>query len=174
MKRIPTVLKRHPRRQNRQMVTLKRKLKDCLLHKSLPTTMNENINKKQKWTKAEYKEIMNCYFYTIETTGTKNQDKTYELWKSRNNNSTRKSLTSQKLANQRRFIEKSGKLSEQEILEIKAKVINKLHQNNHNQNIHCNSMESNTSQTVDPEHSQGEHIVENKEKNLETTVNQSV
>lgn len=84
--------------------------------------LNENIHsRRQKWTMEDYKEIMWCHLYVSITTLTCNMKMTFELWRKRNPN-MRLNMDANKLANQRRYIIKSNKLTVDELHLIEENV----------------------------------------------------
>lgn len=89
--------------------------------KTRKTNPNMKQSTRSKWTNEEYKEIVWCHFHTIETDGTANLNKTFELWKQRNGNSNRQ-LTANTLATQRRFILNNNKLTQDQIEDIRRRV----------------------------------------------------
>lgn len=79
---------------------------------------------RSKWSHEECKEVMLCYLYILETTGTGNTQKNYEMWRNRNP-SSRPNLNAITLANQRRQIIQQKRLSQTEIDKIKKKIKDK-------------------------------------------------
>ena len=63
----------------------------------------ENRARRQQWTEAEYREIVWCHYYILETTGASNINEMYKLWRDRNPKS-RSNLNPNTLANQRRYV----------------------------------------------------------------------
>ncbi|CAH1101744.1 unnamed protein product [Psylliodes chrysocephalus] len=76
---------------------------------------------RSKWSHEECKEVMLCYYYILETTGTGNTQKNYEMWRNRNP-SSRPNLNAITLANQRRQIIQQKRLSQTEIDKILEKI----------------------------------------------------
>ena len=72
--------------------------------KNSNNTLAKQAKERVKWTAEEYKEIMWCYWYIKESTGSCNLKANYDLWRKRNPN-TRPHINANKLATQRRFIE---------------------------------------------------------------------
>lgn len=56
----------------------------------------------------DYKELIWCHKYTIETTGTANLETTFKLWRHRNPK-TKRNLNENTLATQKRYIENQKK-----------------------------------------------------------------
>ena len=78
-------------------------------------------NQRLKWSVEDNAEVMWCHLYILEKTGTTSIKDVYNLWRQRNP-IVRPELNANKLATQRRFIEKSKKLSEQCLNKIKNDV----------------------------------------------------
>lgn len=89
----------------------------------LEISQNEKRNKtkREKWSREEYIEIMWCHYHTLETTGTGNVKKTFELWR-RRNPLIRPNITANTLANQRRYIMSNNKLTRLELDNIQVEV----------------------------------------------------
>ena len=90
-----------------------------------PTPTKHHKEKRKRWTREEYKEIMYCFYYALEKPQTNNTEDTFIAWCSRNSESEKiEGLDANKLANVRRFIMRSKKLSDVEIAQIKEIVLN--------------------------------------------------
>lgn len=82
---------------------------------------NKEIRKKrQPWTTEEMEELIWCYYY-VNMKSTATEVDVYKLWRERNPQ-TRLNLDSTKLANQRRYLFNSDKVSEQTRRKIKNQV----------------------------------------------------
>ena len=85
-----------------------------------PICDQQNKAKRHKWTREEYKEVMLCYCKAQAEPMKDNITKeTYRIWRQSNPN-VRPNMDANKMANQRRFIEKNKKLTTIEIDQIKA------------------------------------------------------
>jgi len=86
------------------------------------TSQNSTNSKRHKWTREEYSEIMRAYFCaTLNPTVTSATDETFQIWRNRNPNLLPK-MTAVTLANQRRYITSTKKLTETELNTIKEQV----------------------------------------------------
>ena len=89
-----------------------------------PTPTKHHKEKRKRWTREECKEIMYCFYYALEKPQTNNTEDTI-AWCSRNSESEKiEGLDANKVANVRRFIMHSKKLSDVEIAQIKEIVLN--------------------------------------------------
>jgi len=88
------------------------------------------INQKKKrtiWTREEYKDVMYCFYYTLENPEINNTDGTFIKWCERNSSSEKRAyLDANKLANVRRYITCEKKLTDEELHHIKTKVKNEM------------------------------------------------
>ena len=80
-----------------------------------PICNQETNVKRCKWTQEEYKDAMLCY-YKAQAEPTKDNitKETYRIWRQRNPN-VRPNMDANKIASQRRYIEKNKKLTAIEI-----------------------------------------------------------
>ena len=90
-----------------------------------PICNQETNVKRCKWTREEYKEV--CY-YKAQAEPTKDNitKETYRIWWQRNPN-VRPNMDANKIASQRRYIEKNKKLTAIEIDQIKAQIEDESH-----------------------------------------------
>lgn len=89
-------------------------------HENTSITLPDNsisLNKRQKWSKQQYKEVIWAYHYAIKTENENITSGTYTIWRARNPNIF-PGMNEKNLSNQRRFILKENKLTEAEIAEI--------------------------------------------------------
>ena len=78
--------------------------------------------KRQKWSREEFKEIFYCFYYTLENPSeTCTTERTYKLWRQRNK-TERFYIDANKLANVRRNVMKKKRLTDAEHQEIKNEV----------------------------------------------------
>ena len=90
-----------------------------------PSSTNNQKKTRLKWTREEYSEVMYCFYYALEKPETNNTDDTYNTWCSRNSDSEKtQMLDPSKLANARRYIVRSKKLTDIETSTIKDRVKN--------------------------------------------------
>ena len=89
-------------------------------HQAQTTTEHLRVKQKQAWTKEERKGVIWCYMYCRQHFAG-NYKKMYEIWRQRNPDS-RMYLDAKKLLNQKNYITKHKKLTENEIEEIKKDV----------------------------------------------------
>lgn len=79
--------------------------------------------KRKKWTREEHKEVMFCFYYALEKPQTNNTDDTFLTWCSRNSESDKiDGMDANKLANVRRYIMRSKKITDMEIELLKEQV----------------------------------------------------
>ena len=79
--------------------------------------------KRKKWTREEYKEVLYCFYLAFERPQTNNTEDTYVIWCERNGESDKfDTLDANKLANIRRYILRIKKITDIEISEIKEQV----------------------------------------------------
>ena len=79
---------------------------------------NKNDLKKQKWTREEYREIMEAYYYAkYHPSDESNTKRTYKIWRE-NNLNNRQYIDANKLANARRQIVKDKRLTDIELSQI--------------------------------------------------------
>ena len=79
--------------------------------------------KRKKWTREEHKEVMYCFYYALEKPQTNNTEDTFLTWFRRNSDSDKvDGMDANKLANVRRYIMRSKKLTDMEIELIKEQV----------------------------------------------------
>ena len=84
--------------------------------------VTETKNNKQKWSRGEYREVIESYYTaTFFPSRKSNTIETYEIWRE-NNPTARPNMDANKFATMRRTIIKNKYLSEMEIDEIKLKV----------------------------------------------------
>ena len=74
-----------------------------------PTT--EEKDKRQKWSRENYKEVMYAFYRSLEKPGGSHTENTFEIWRSRNHN-VRMNLNGNKLANVWRDIIKKKRLTD--------------------------------------------------------------
>ena len=87
---------------------------------NLQSNQNQS-NKRTKWTKEDYKEVMVAYYTAINNpTDVNNTQNTYRIWRKKNPNK-RPNMDANKLANVRRDIIKNNRLTNVELQEIKQK-----------------------------------------------------
>ena len=88
------------------------------------STLNQTQKKKRnKWTREEYKDVMYCFYFTLENPTTNNTDGTFNKWRERNSNNEKLTyLDANKLANVRRYIVREKKLTDTEIAQIKEQL----------------------------------------------------
>ena len=87
---------------------------------SSPICNQQTKGKRHKWTREEYKEVMLCYYKAQAEPLKDNITKeTYRIWRQRNPNA-RPNMDANKIASQRRYIEKNNKLTTIEIDQIKV------------------------------------------------------
>ena len=83
----------------------------------------KRIKKKKKWTREEHKEVMYCFYYALEKPQTNSTEDTFLTWCSRNSDSDKiDGMDANKLANIRRYIMRSKKITDMEIELIKEQV----------------------------------------------------
>ena len=82
-------------------------------------------NRRQKWTKQQYKEIIWAYQYAKKIEGEGTTLDTYRIWRDRNPDIF-PGMNPKNLSNQRRFILRENKLTESEINEIISDVASKV------------------------------------------------
>ena len=85
-------------------------------------THSNQKSQRKKWSVEEYTDVMWCHYFIQEKTGTINLESTFNLWKQRNPTTARTNLGANKLATQRRYIERTKKLSEDQLQRIKSAV----------------------------------------------------
>ena len=103
-------------------------------------TSKNNIAKRQRWTRGEYKTVMKAYYKAIEYRNeTSNTKETYRLWRAENQEE-RPYMDENKLANVRRDIVNMKRLSDAELEEIRkgvkgtdTEVANGTHVDNNNE-----------------------------------------
>ena len=79
---------------------------------------NKNDLKRQKWTREEYREIMEAYYYAkYHSSGESNSKQTYKIWREINLNN-RQYIDANKLANVRRQIVRNKRLTDIELSQI--------------------------------------------------------
>lgn len=86
-------------------------------------------NRRQKWTKEQYKEIIWAYHYAIKTGNEGVTSDTYKIWRERNPDIF-PGMNAKNLSNQRRFIIKENRLTASEIEEIVSDIESKILNNN--------------------------------------------
>ena len=73
--------------------------------------------------KEEYKDVIYCFYFTLENPITNNTDRSFNKWRERNSNNEKLTyLDANKLANVRRYIVREKKLTDTEIAQIKEQV----------------------------------------------------
>uniref|UniRef100_A0A8C6P0Q3 Reverse transcriptase domain-containing protein n=1 Tax=Nothobranchius furzeri TaxID=105023 RepID=A0A8C6P0Q3_NOTFU len=82
-------------------------------------TTNENESKRKKWTREEYKQVMEAYITA--SSGESNTKQTFTLWRNANPTS-RPNMDPNKLSNVRRDIIKQKRLTDAEVEAIRRKV----------------------------------------------------
>ena len=88
-----------------------------------PICEQQSKDKRHKWTRGEYKEVMLCHYKAQAGPRKDNTTKeTYRIWRQRNPN-VKPAMDANKIASQRRYIEKNKKLTAIEIDQIKAQII---------------------------------------------------
>lgn len=88
----------------------------------LPSKTNQK-EKRKKWTREEYKEVLYCFYYALEKPLINNTEDTFLIWCRRNIDSDKlDNLDANKLANTRRYIMRSKKITDMEIEQIKTQV----------------------------------------------------
>ena len=99
-----------------------------------PICNQQTKGKRHKWTREEYKEVMLCYYKAQAEPLKDNITKeTYRIWRQRNPNA-RPNMDANKIASQRRYIEKNNKLTAIEIDQIKVYIEQESHYMNANTN----------------------------------------
>ena len=102
-----------------------------------PSNKTNQKEKRTKWTREDYSEVMYAFYMSLEKPSGNNTDNTFKLWRDRNPD-VRLNMDSNKLANVRRDILKNKRLLDVELNEIKRKVNQdaRINQNtNHNQQV---------------------------------------
>ena len=90
-----------------------------------PAPTKHHKEKRKRWTREEYKELVYYFYYALEKPQTNKTEDTFIAWCSRNSESEKiEGLGANKLASVRRFIMRSKKLSDVEIAQIKEIVLN--------------------------------------------------
>ena len=117
---------------------------------SQPDSQPNHTRARTKWSEAEYKEVMWCYLYIKESTGSCNMKSIYNLWRKRNP-ATRPYIEANKLATQRRYIENQKKLNEMQLSEIKADVRLHLGQTSQSPENETERSQSSSANQKDPE-----------------------
>ena len=85
---------------------------------------NKNDLKRQKWTREEYREIMEAYYYAkYHPSDESNTKQTYKIWREKNLNN-RQYIDANKLANVRRQIVRDKRLTDIELLQTEDAVKN--------------------------------------------------
>ena len=99
---------------------------------SMGSTPNQK-QKRKKWTRKGYVEVIYCYYYALEKPGRNNTNDLYTKWCSQNTISYKfDKLNANKLANQRRYIVRNKKLTGIELIQMKEKVMNDMGAENKN------------------------------------------
>ena len=86
------------------------------------STKKKEKDKRQKWSKEDYKEVMYAFYMSLEKSAGNRTENTFSIWRSRNHN-VRMNLNGNKLANVWRDIMNKKRLTDFELREIKEKVI---------------------------------------------------
>ena len=98
-------------------------------------TQNQK-KKRKKWTKEEYKDVMYCFYYTLENPEMNNTDGTFIKWCERNSDSDKRAyLDANTLANVRRYITREKKLTDEELNHIKTQVRHEMRHRLHEETI---------------------------------------
>ena len=69
----------------------------------VPLTTKKEKDKRQKWSREDYKEVMYAFYMSLEKLAGSYTENTFKIWRSRNHN-VRMNLNGNKLANVRRDI----------------------------------------------------------------------
>ena len=98
-------------------------------HRDLPAgpsrltpTKKKEKDKRQKWSREDYKEVMYAFYMSLEKPSGSHTENTFSKLRSRNRN-VRMNLNGNKLANVRRDIMNNKRLTDVELREIKEKII---------------------------------------------------
>ena len=96
--------------------------KTCVKANSRPSetskSSNKNDLKRQKWTRKEYRKIMEVYYYAkCHPSNESNTKQTYKIWRKKNLNN-RQYIDANKLANVRRQIVRDIRLTDIELSQI--------------------------------------------------------
>ena len=101
---------------------------------SIPTQNQKK--KRKKWTKEEYKDVMYCFYYTLENPEMNNTDGSFIKWCERNSDSDKRAyVDANKLANVRRYITREKKLTDEELNHIKTQVRHEMRHRLHEETI---------------------------------------
>ena len=106
------------------------------------TSQNQSKSNRQKWSREEYKEVMEAYYYiTLNPLETSTTEAMYNLWRQKHPN-TRLYIDANKLGNVKRDIIRNKRLTDLELEDIKMKACE--------MSTSSNSCDSNNTISVDP------------------------
>ena len=86
------------------------------------TTTKKEKDKRQKWSREDYKEVMYAFYISLEKPAGSHTENTFKIWRSRNHN-VNNGNNGNKLVNVRRDIMNKKRLTDFELREIKEKAV---------------------------------------------------